>query len=119
MVQEVYTRGMHFVWDPLVLAQLYREIYNFMSIDKFNIIVAHACLLQIWAYMKIMVVRSVGLHRGRDDLGEIALTCWFSKARGYRYPHTLKARRREMDRLWAENLIWISYVDFMWDDDAH
>lgn len=34
-----------------------------MSIDKINIIIAHAILLQIWAYEHVVVVKLVGLSQ--------------------------------------------------------
>lgn len=36
-------------------------MYNFISIDKFNVMIAHIGLLQLWAYEKIVVMRLVGL----------------------------------------------------------
>lgn len=115
----MYARGTQFTWGFMVLAQLYQVLYNFVSIDKFNVIVAHAGLLQVWAYEKIVVVRLVGLQRGQEDPRDITVKCWVSRAYGYRYPDSLEIRRREIDGLHAEDLVWVSYANFIWDDDAH
>lgn len=64
-----------------------------MSFGKFNINISLACILQMWAYEKIVVIQSVRLQRARDDSGNIGLTYWVSRGHGYMYPHTLETRR--------------------------
>lgn len=50
------------------------DLYNFMCVDKFNIIIAHASLVQVWAYEKIVVIRLMGLQRDREDPTYIVMT---------------------------------------------
>lgn len=60
---------------PLVLAQLYHDLYSFINIDKINMIITYAGLLQVWAYEHIIVGRLVRLHSMRNDMIGVAIMC--------------------------------------------
>lgn len=119
VIHGICVRGTQFPWGLMVLAQIYRDLYNFVSIDKFNVMVEDEGLLQVWAYEKIIVFKMVGLYRDQEKLRDILVTCQILRAYGYMYPHSLEARRREIDGLHAKYLVWVCYTNFVWDDDAH
>lgn len=59
---------MQFTWGPIVLAQLYMYLYNFVIIDKINVTIEYAGPLHIYAYEHVMVVQLVHLQRVQEDL---------------------------------------------------
>lgn len=65
------------------------------------------------------MMRVIGLYRDQEDPRDIVVLCWVLRTHGYRYPHSLEARRREIDKLHAKDLVWVTYIDYVWDDDAH
>jgi len=61
--------------------------------------IAHASLLQVWAYEHISVIRPMGLHKVREDPSNMALSCWTSPLGGYMPPQFVEARRRDINDL--------------------
>lgn len=55
IVQDIYDRGTQYTWAPIMLAQFYMYLNNFMCIDKFNITITHVGSLQVWAYDNIVM----------------------------------------------------------------
>ena len=77
-----------------MLAQLYKDLYSFINVNKVNMIITHVGLIQVWAYEQIMIVRLVGLHKMSNDMIDVALMCWMTPLGGYRIPHIMEAGRR-------------------------
>ena len=61
VICQICNDGTHFAWGPLILVQIYIDLYNFINVDKVNMINSHVILLQVWEYEHILVVRPVGL----------------------------------------------------------
>lgn len=54
-------QGQQFVWGLIVLGQLYQDLYTFINVDKGNVTIAHANLLQIYKFNHIVMIQLVGL----------------------------------------------------------
>lgn len=116
---QICMSGTQFIWEPMVLAQLYRDLYNFINIDKINITIAYDDLLQMWVYDHIVMVRLVILKRVQEDLTNITLVCYTSHLGGYSSSQSLEVRKQQMDGLQVANVAWFCYADYAWYDDAH
>lgn len=56
IMKDIYAPGIQFAWGPIVLAELYQDLYIFITIYKFNMMMAHSNLLQVWAYEHISMI---------------------------------------------------------------
>lgn len=61
--------------------------------------IAHASLIQVWAYEYISIIRPVGLQRMRDGPKDMLLVCWIDPLGGYRPHQFMEVRRREIGGL--------------------
>lgn len=116
---EICMRGRQFIWGSLVLAQLYHDLYSFINVDKINMMISHASLLQVWVYEHIVMVRSLVLERIQINMIYAILVCWISHLGGYRSPQMVETRRRQVDNLLEGDLVWVCYMDYAWDEDAY
>lgn len=48
---------------PCILLQVYHDLHYMVTIGKFNVIVAHVSLLQVWVYEHIIMFIPMGLVR--------------------------------------------------------
>lgn len=57
IMQGIYLRGERYAWAPTILAMLYKDIHSFISVKKYDNIVAHLFILQEWIYDHICMAR--------------------------------------------------------------
>lgn len=119
IMRYIYERGIFYAWVSCILAQLYYNLYYIVTVGNSNVTVAHSSLIQAWTYKYIAMFRLIGLGKKQNDHINPTMYSQVSSLCYLQAPCDIEERKREINNLQVEDIMWVAYQDYAWVEDTH